>query len=105
MDGPNGRIGHADLIIGTSHLMLADKPENGDAKGTSASVFLYVENVDDVVRKAIRAGAKETAAVKNMFWGDRYGKIVDPFGHEWQIGTHVEDVSPEEMQKRMAALA
>jgi PhnB protein len=103
MDGPNGTIGHADLIIGTSHLMLADKPEKGDVKGASSSVFLYVEDVDDVVRKAIRAGAKETAPVQDMFWGDRYGKIVDPFGQEWQIGTHIEDVSPDEMQKRIAA--
>jgi PhnB protein len=103
MDGPGGSIAHADLVIGTSHVMLADKPEKGEAKGTSASIFLYVENVDDLFRKALRAGAKETAAVKDMFWGDRYGKITDPFGQEWQIATHIEDVSPAEMEKRMAA--
>lgn len=105
LDGPDGRIAHADLLIGTSHLMLADIPAKGDVKGTSSSVFLYVENVDDVFRKAIRAGASESAPVKDMFWGDRYGRITDPFGHEWQIATHVEDVSPAEMKERMVAAA
>lgn len=104
MPGPDGTVAHADLIIGTSHLMLADKSDKGDAvKGAASSVFLYVENVDAIARKAIAAGAKETAPVQDMFWGDRYGKLLDPFGNEWQIATHIEDVSPQEMERRMAA--
>lgn len=104
MNGPGGTIAHADLLIGTSHLMLGDQPQKGGPIGTSASVFLYVEDVDELVRSAVRAGAKITAPVEDMFWGDRYGKVVDPFGHEWQIATHVEDVSPAEMEKRLAAM-
>ncbi len=103
MDGPNGTIGHADLIIGNSHVMLADVPEKGDTKGGSSSTFLYVENVDEAFQKAIRAGAKETMPLQDMFWGDRYGKVTDPFGHEWQLATHIEDVTPEEMQRRLAS--
>ena len=105
MPGAGGTVAHADLILGTSHLMLADPPLKGESKGISASIFLYVENVDDFARKAIRAGAKESAPVQDMFWGDRYGKLIDPYGIEWQIASHVEDVSPEEMQKRMASFA
>jgi PhnB protein len=104
MEGPGGTIAHADLLIGTSHVMLGDQPQKGEPIGTSASVFLYVEDVDELVRNAVRAGAKITAQVEDMFWGDRYGKVVDPFGHEWQIATHVEDVSPAEMEKRLAAM-
>ena len=103
MPGPNGTIAHADLVVGSSHIMLADHPGIGDAKGAAGSVFLYVDGVDDIFRKAIRAGAKESMAVQDMFWGDRYGKVIDPFGHEWQLATHIEDVEPEEMQRRIAA--
>lgn len=102
MDGPGGTIGHADLIVGSSHLMLAD-PMEESSNGRKASVFVYVDDVDEVFRKAIRAGGKQVAPVQDMFWGDRYGKLTDPFGNEWQIATHKEDVSPTEMEKRMAA--
>jgi len=103
IDGPAGRIAHADIVIGTSHVMLAD-PQNGDAKGSGSSTFLYVEDVDALFRQALDAGAKEVQAVQDMFWGDRYGRLVDPFGQEWQIASHREDVSDEEMKRRMAAL-
>jgi PhnB protein len=104
MSGPHGSIAHADLIIGTSHLMLADPPDK-NAKGTVSSTFLYVENVDEFAKQAIRAGAKEASPVQDMFWGDRYGKLIDPFGQEWQIASHIEDVTSEEMQRRMASFA
>jgi PhnB protein len=108
--GAGGGIAHAELSIGDSHLMLADEsPETGSRSpeslgGTPASVFLYVENVDEVFRKAVAAGAKPTLTPQVMFWGDRYAKVSDPFGHQWQIATHVEDVPPEEMERRMAAV-
>lgn len=108
--GEGGGIAHAELAIGDSYLMLADEsPEAGSRSpeslgGTPASVFLYVENVDDVFRKAVAAGAKPTLTPQNMFWGDRYAKVSDPFGHQWQIATHVEDVPPDEMERRMAAI-
>jgi PhnB protein len=111
LPGPDGRIAHAEMQIGSSVLMLADEcPERGahapsaGAK-SSASVFAYVDDVDAVFAKATAAGAKTLAAPADMFWGDRYGKLVDPFGHEWALATHVEDVAPEEMQRRMSALA
>lgn len=108
-DGPNDRIAHADLLLGTSHIMIADESEDGRAaspealNGTPVSVFLYVDDVDATVRNAVRAGANETQPVQDMFWGDRYGRITDPFGHQWQIATHKEDVTPEQMKERMAA--
>jgi PhnB protein len=106
----NGGVAHAEFAIGDSCLMIADEsPEAGSRSpeslgGTPASVFLYVEDVDDVFRKAVAAGAKPTLTPQNMFWGDRYAKVSDPFGHQWQIATHVEDVPPEEMERRMAAI-
>jgi PhnB protein len=108
MPGPGGRIPHAELQIGDSHIMLSDEfPAMGSRSpktigGTGSSVFLYVEDADSVFNKAVTAGAKELAAVQDMFWGDRFGRLVDPFGHEWGVATHVEDVTPEEMGKRMA---
>ena len=108
--GEAGGIAHAELAIGDSYLMLADEsPEAGSRSpeslgGTPASVFLYVEDVDDVFRKAVAAGAKPALTPQNMFWGDRYAKVSDPFGHQWQIATHVEDVPPDEMERRMAAI-
>lgn len=108
--GNGGGIAHAELTIGDSHLMLADEaPEAGSRSpesigGTAASVFLYVENVDDVFRNAVAAGAKPTLTPQDMFWGDRYARLSDPFGHQWQIATHVEDVPPDEMERRMAAI-
>lgn len=109
--GPDGRIAHAQVQIGDSVLMLADENPQQGAKspeayrGTPASVFLYLPNVDAVFQKAKAAGAKVQAPPTDMFWGDRYGKLTDPFGHEWSIATHIEDVSPDEMAARMTAQA
>ena len=105
----NGAIAHGEISIGDSYVMLADEaPEAGTRSpetvgGTTVSVFLYVEDVDDVFGKAVAAGAKPTLTPQDMFWGDRFAKVSDPFGHLWQIATHVEDVPPEEMERRMAA--
>ena len=106
MDGPGGTIAHAELEIGGSVLMLADPFPQSTRKspkelgGASAGIFMYVEDVDAVVERAVEAGATITMPVDDMFWGDRYGKVTDPFGHEWEIATHKEDLTPEEMQRR-----
>jgi PhnB protein len=107
---PDGdRIGHAELQIGTSKIMLADEyPEMNirSAKsvgGTAVYLYIYVSDVDAVVANASSAGAKITKPVKDQFYGDRSGEIEDPFGHRWGIATHTEDVPPEEMQRRMSA--
>ena len=106
MDAPGGRIGHAELEIADSVIMLADEfPEMGHKSprtlgGSPVSLVLYVENVDDVFKRAIQAGAKEIRPLENQFYGDRMGTLEDPFGHVWSVATHVEDVSPEEMQRR-----
>jgi PhnB protein len=111
MPGPNGRIMHAELQIGDSMIMLADENLQIDAKspetlgGVASSLALYVENVDAITQKAVTAGAKLVRPVQDQFYGDRSGTISDPFGHVWTIATHVEDVSPEEMKKRMAQFA
>jgi len=115
MDAPDGKIGHAELEIGDSLVMLSDPVPDASTRppseldGTSASVFLYVKDVDAVVGKAVKAGATVTMEVADQFWGDRFGSIKDPFGHVWSIATHVEDVAPEEMAERakqaMAATA
>jgi PhnB protein len=110
LPGPDGRIGHAEMLIGDSPIMLADEaPQMGarSAKtigGSPISIMLYVENVDEQYPKAIAAGGKELRQLTNQFYGDRSGTLEDPFGITWTIGTHVEDVSPEELQKRMAAM-
>jgi PhnB protein len=109
MDGPDGKIGHAELEIGDSLVMLADAfPQFAtrspkELGGTSVSVFMYVEDVDAVVKKAADAGAAITMEVADQFWGDRMGSVTDPFGHVWSIATHVEDVPPEEMAERIKA--
>jgi PhnB protein len=109
MPGPDGRIMHAELQVGDSRLLLCDEmPEMGGRspqtlKGSPVSLFLYVPDVDATFKQAVAAGAQEKAPVSDMFWGDRWGAVVDPFGHEWQIATHKEDLSPEEMGKRAAA--
>jgi PhnB protein len=109
MDAPGGKIGHAELEIGDSLVMLSDPfPQASTAPpkelgGTSASVFMYVEDVDAVVKKAVDAGATVTMEVADQFWGDRFGSVQDPFGHVWSIATHVEDVPPEEMAQRAEA--
>ena len=108
MAGPDGRIGHAEIKIGDSHIMLADEhPEMSiySARhygGSPVSVLLYVDNADATVSAAVAAGAKITRPLKDEFYGDRAGNIVDPFGHQWYIHTHIKDVSPEEMQNAAA---
>jgi PhnB protein len=109
MPMPNGRLGHAELKIGDSVIMLADEnPESGIHSpqhygGTPVSVLLYVENVDAVFEQAVSSGAKAVRAPQDMFYGDRTSSLIDPFGHSWYIHTHVKDVSPEEMQSAMSA--
>ena len=109
MERPDGRVGHAEIKIGDSHVMLADEhPEMGargpqSIGGSPISLVLYVEDVDATVNRAVEAGAKLTRPVANQFYGDRTGGVEDPFGHAWYVATHVEDVAPEEMQKRAAA--
>lgn len=111
MPGPDGRIGHAELQIGDSVVMLADENPQIQAKspetlgGTTSSLHLYVEHVDSVVENAVKSGAKILRPIADQFYGDRVGTIVDPFGQMWSVGTHIEDVSPEEMQKRMAKVS
>ena len=110
MTDPEGqRVMHAEIKIGDSHVMLSDEFPQGGLRspqtlgGTTASIFLYVPDVDAAFKRAIDAGAKAIMAPTNMFWGDRFGKLLDPFGHEWAMATHVEDLSPEEVRKRGAA--
>ena len=109
METPDGKIGHAELEIGDSLVMLSDPFPQSTVRppkelgGTSAGVFLYVEDVDAVVRQAVEAGATITMEVADQFWGDRFGSIKDPFGHSWSLATHVEDVPPEEMAERAKA--
>ena len=106
MPGPEGKIAHAELEIGDSVVMLSDPLPQSATKtpkelgGTTATPMLYVENVDEVVQQAVDAGATITMPVEDQFWGDRFGRVQDPFGHDWSIATHVEDVPPEEMAKR-----
>jgi PhnB protein len=102
---PDGRIAHAELKIGNAMVMLADEmPEWGlfgpGPQGAGVGLHLYVEDCDALMAQAAAAGAKVTMPLADMFWGDRFGKLVDPFGHEWSIATHKEDVTPEEMQRR-----
>jgi PhnB protein len=107
LPGPDGRLMHAVVKIGDSQVMLVDEmPEWGalgptSLKGSPVTIHLYVEDVDAVVARAVKAGAKVTMPVADQFWGDRYGKLEDPFGHHWSIATHVRDVSMEEAQKAM----
>jgi len=107
---PDGKvkIGHADLQIGDSHLFLADEfPDHGavgPSKGSSpVTIHLYVTDVDAVFKQAVEAGATAVMPPDNMFWGDRYGKLVDPFGHHWSVSTHLEDPTPEQVKERMEA--
>ena len=108
MPGPDGRIGHAEIGIGDSVIMMADTfPEMGhvDPKklgGTPVTLTVYVEDADKTMKEALAAGAKETQPVEDKFYGDRAGQFDDPWGHRWNVMSHVEDVSPDEMQKRMA---
>jgi PhnB protein len=109
MAQPDGRIGHAEIRIGDSPIMLADEfPEMGHRSpqslgGSPVSILLYVEDVDALFNQAVSAGAKVERPVQDQFYGDRIGGVTDPFGHVWYIATHKEEVSPEEMRKRAAA--
>ena len=105
LPGPNGKLMHAMIRIGDSAVMLVDEmPEWGALgpkalKGSPVTIHLYVDDVDACAARAVKAGAKVTMPVADMFWGDRYGKLEDPFGHHWSIGTHMREVSPEEMRQ------
>jgi PhnB protein len=105
-DGPGGKVGHAEIRIGNSPVMLADEFPDMGAKGPQAfggspvSLHLYVEDVDALAKQAVAAGAKLTRPVADQFYGDRLGSVTDPFGHVWHIATHKEDLTPEEMKKR-----
>jgi PhnB protein len=105
MAGPDGRIMHAELQIGDSMLFLADEfpgMSAAPAQGVppSQSLYLYVKDVDATYGQAVAAGCQGAMPVQDMFWGDRFGKVVDPFGHHWNLATHVEDVAPDEMERR-----
>ena len=105
------KIGHAELQIGDTRIMLNDEfPDQGNLGpkargGTSTGLIIYTEDVDSAFRKAIDAGGTQTMAVEDQFWGDRMGGLTDPFGHKWSIATHVEDVPPEQFEERMKASA
>jgi PhnB protein len=107
---PDGRLGHGEIRLGDSVIMMADEfPEYGGKApgtlgGTPVNIHLYVEDVDAFFKRAIAAGAKERKAVKDQFYGDRSGQLEDPFGHLWWVATHKEDVPPAEMQKRVQAM-
>lgn len=109
MPDPHGRIGHAEIRIGDSVIMLADEHHEMGYRGpralggSSVSILLYLPDVDTVFQRAISAGGKSLRPVADQFYGDRMGTLEDPFGHVWTIGTHIEDVTPEEMKRRMAA--
>ena len=109
-DPKSGQIGHAELTVGKALIMLADEyPDMGflspeSLGGSPVTIHMYVEDVDAFFKRALAAGAKETRPVAEQFYGDRSGQLTDPFGHRWSFATHVEDVSPEEMQKRAAKL-
>jgi len=108
MPGPDGRLMHAEIKIGDSHVMIGDEfPQMGATspatlKGTTVHLFIYSKNVDKTFAQATAAGATVEMPPTNMFWGDRYGKLADPFGHKWSMATHTENVSPKEMQRRSA---
>jgi PhnB protein len=111
MPMPDGKIGHAEIKIGDSHVMLADQNEKVKAYGPKhyggvpGSLMVYVEDVDAVFKKAVDAGAKVERPVADQFYGDRNGNIEDPFGHHWCISTHIRDVSPQEMKEAMQQMA
>lgn len=109
MAQPDGKVGHAEIKIGDSIIMLADENASVNARspqslgGSPVMIHLYVEDVDAVFNRAIAAGGTVERPLKDQFYGDRTGGLVDPFGHRWYVATHTEDVTPDEMKKRMAA--
>jgi len=110
MPQPDGRIGHAEMKLGDSVIMLADEHPEMDIVSPATlgnspvGILLYVDDVDATFNKAVSRGAKVNKPMADQFYGDRSGTVIDPFGHKWTIATHVEDVSPQEMERRMAAL-
>jgi PhnB protein len=110
LPGDGGKLMHAEIRIGDSVVMLVDEsPEWGmigpkSLKGSPVTIHLYVDDVDAVVQQAVQAGAKVTVPVEDMFWGDRYGKLEDPFGHQWSVATHLRDVTPEEINQAMTQM-
>jgi PhnB protein len=106
MPGPGGSVAHAELQVGDSVVMLSEENLEMGARspqalgGTAVSVFLYLPEVDAAHDRMVRAGATTQMPPTDMFWGDRFCKLADPFGHEWAIATHIEDVTPEEMERR-----
>ena len=110
LPGPDGKIMHAAVKIGDSTVMLVDEmPEWGSLgpkalKGSPVTIHLYVDDADRFVERAAKAGAKVTMPVADMFWGDRYGQLQDPFGHHWSVATHTRDLTPEEMREGMAKM-
>jgi uncharacterized glyoxalase superfamily protein PhnB len=110
LPGPDGKIMHAQIKIGDSTVMLVDEfPQMGalgpkSLKGSPVTIHLFVEDVDAFAKRAVRAGAKMTMPISDMFWGDRYGQLEDPFGHRWSMATHVRDMSPKEIQQAMAKM-
>jgi len=111
LPGPDGKLLHAAIVIGDSTVMLAEEmPQWGSLgpkarQGTSVYIHLYVEDVDAFAARAVAAGATITMPITDMFWGDRYGQLEDPFGHRWSVATHTRDVTPEEMRNAMHAMA
>jgi PhnB protein len=111
MPGPDGKVGHAELTVGDSVIMLADEFQDMGAVGpktvggSPVTIHVYVEDVDDVFDRAVKAGSTVLRPVEDKFYGDRGGEFEDPFGHRWSIATHKEDVTPEEMQRRMGQMA
>jgi PhnB protein len=110
MLGPGGTVAHAELRIGDSVIFVADEWPGMSAAPAPTStpsfyLFLYTEDVDSVYNRAVAAGCQVAMPLQNMFWGDRYGKLTDPFGYQWGVGMHIEDVSPEELQRRSAEFA
>jgi len=109
MPGPDGKVAHAELLIGDSRLMLSDPFEHSNVRppsergGPTASVFMYVDDVDATFEQAQKAGATVVSELEDMFWGDRFGTVADPFGHVWAMATHKEDLSEEEMAERSKA--
>ncbi|HEX8436016.1 VOC family protein [Archangium sp.] len=109
MPGPDGKLLHAEIKIGDSIVMLSDEfPQMGSSSpetvgGISASLMIYTKDADALFNQALAAGAKVSMPLSDMFWGDRYGRVKDPFGHDWQIATHKEDLTPKEMARRAAA--
>lgn len=110
MDAPGGRIAHCEFQIGDSRLMMADENPSMNARGPKSiggsplHLMIYVEDVDRVFKNAIGAGGVETQPLKDQFYGDRSGSLSDPFGHHWTVATHKEEVSPDEMERRMKAM-